>query len=56
MVLLKPFIKKTWYLSKLVNTLPGRSCEQQNFVCIKWFPLHQESNVRHVLVVEEVWV
>lgn len=36
--------------------LPRRRREQQNFVCIKRLPLHQESNVRHVLVVEEVGV
>lgn len=36
--------------------LPGRSCKQQNFVCIKGLPLHQEGDVRHLLVVQEVRV
>lgn len=35
---------------------PGRRCKQQNFVCIKRFPLHQERDVRHLLVVQEVRV
>lgn len=38
------------------SSLPGWSCKQQNFMCIKRFPLHQESNIRHVLVVKEVGV
>lgn len=38
------------------SSLPLWSCKQQNFMCIKWFPLHQESNIRHLLVVKEVGV
>lgn len=40
----------------IIKSLPGRSCKQQHLMCIKWFPLHQESDVRHLLVVQEVRV
>lgn len=33
---------------------PGRSSEQQDFVCIKRFSFHEESHIGHILVVEEV--
>lgn len=44
------------YINKQLHSSPGWSCKQQNFMCIKRFPLHQESDVRHVLVVKEVGV
>lgn len=36
------------------KALPGGSCEEQDFVGIKRFPLHQKGNVRHLFIVQKV--
>lgn len=38
------------------GSTPGWRCKQQNLVCIKGFSLHQEGDIRHVLVVQEVGI
>lgn len=44
------------HFSARVPSLPGRSRKQQNFMCIKGFSLHQEGDIRHLFVVQEVGV
>lgn len=44
------------FVNSELTSSPGWSCEEQHFVCIKGFPLHQEGDIRHLLVVQEVGI
>ena len=42
------------YSERWCVQVPAGSCEEQDFVGVKRFPLHQEGHIRHLFIVQEV--